>query len=84
MLIPRHNDRDLSAIFGEGSFDAVDRKIGVMLEDAAGSTWFRGAPKTAIECDPVDALNNAEHLAQLLRIRFEAMMKKHGALSCTL
>ncbi len=40
-----------------------------VLKDPAASYWLKAALRGAIERDPVDAANDAEFLAQLLRVR---------------
>lgn len=46
-----------------------------VLEDPAASYWLKAALRGAIERDPVDAANDAEFLAKLLR---ERMLRSLG------
>ena len=45
--------------------------IGAILEDQAASSWLKCALTAALDRDPVKALNDAEVLTGLLRIRCE-------------
>jgi hypothetical protein len=40
-----------------------------VLGDANASEWLRTALRTALECDPVTAANEAERLVRVLRLR---------------
>jgi hypothetical protein len=40
-----------------------------VLADPDASEWLRNALRTALECDPVMAANEAERLVQVLRMR---------------
>lgn len=40
-----------------------------VLADPEASEWLRNALRTALECDPVVAANEAERLVQVLRSR---------------
>lgn len=43
-----------------------------LLEDQAASTWLKSALQSALERDPVDALNDALVLAAALDVRLRA------------
>lgn len=45
-----------------------------ILEDPAASDWLKGALRTALERDPVDALNDALLLAATLEERLRAVL----------
>jgi hypothetical protein len=51
--------------------DIVGEEI---LEDPAASDWLKGALRTALERDPVDALNDALVLAGALEARLRAVL----------
>jgi hypothetical protein len=40
-----------------------------VFKDPAASTWLREALRTAVERDPIDALNDALALAEILEAR---------------
>jgi hypothetical protein len=44
-----------------------------ILDDPAASDWIKGALRTALERDPVDALNDALWLAATLEERLRAV-----------
>lgn len=46
-----------------------DQLIAAILEDQAASYWLKGALRTAIVRDPVDALKDADILYQVLSLR---------------
>lgn len=46
-----------------------------LLNDPAGSYWFRSALAGALDRDPVDALNDAELLVEILRARLAEDMQ---------
>lgn len=54
------------------------RAITRTLQDPATSHWLRTAISQALERDPVDALADAEHLVQLLRLQLNMLMGQHG------
>ena len=45
-----------------------------ILDDPAASDWLKGALRTALERDPVDALNDALLLAATLEERLRAVL----------
>jgi hypothetical protein len=45
-----------------------------ILDDPAASDWLKGALRTALERDPVDALNDALWLAATLEERLRAVL----------
>ena len=45
-----------------------------ILADPAASTWIKGALQSALERDPVDALNDALLLAAALEERLRAVL----------
>ena len=45
-----------------------------ILEDPAASDWLKGALRTALERDPVDALNDALVLAGALEARLRVVL----------
>ena len=45
-----------------------------IFEDPAASAWLRSALRTALERDPVDALNDALALAQVLEERLRGVL----------
>ncbi len=49
------------------------------LADPACSHWLKDALIKARQRDPVDALADAEHLVQLLRLQLDTLMGQHGA-----
>jgi hypothetical protein len=52
-----------SAVEGEG-----------LLDDPSASDWLKGALRSALERDPVDALNDALLLASTLEERLRAVL----------
>jgi hypothetical protein len=51
-----------------------DREGEGILDDPAASDWLKGALRTALERDPVDALNDALVLAATLEERLRAVL----------
>jgi len=49
--------------------------LGAILNDSAASDWLRSALTDALARDPVDAANDAEIVAQVLRWRAEAALE---------
>jgi hypothetical protein len=47
---------------------------GEILDDPAASDWLKGALRTALERDPVDALNDALVLAGALEARLRVVL----------
>ncbi len=45
-----------------------------ILDDSAASDWLKGALRTALERDPVDALNDALVLAGALEARLRVVL----------
>ena len=45
-----------------------------ILDDPAASDWLKGALRTALERDPVDALNDALALAGALEARLRVVL----------
>ena len=45
-----------------------------ILDDPAASDWLKGALRTALERDPVDALNDALVLAGVLEARLRVVL----------
>jgi hypothetical protein len=45
-----------------------------ILDDPAASDWLKGALRTALERDPVDALNDALALAGALETRLRVVL----------
>lgn len=70
--------RNLDAIFGDHSLEAINHRIDLLLEDDSASQWLRSALALARHRDPVDALNDAETLAEILDARFQALMMQNG------
>jgi len=50
--------------------------IQFVLADVYASYWLKGALRSAVERDPVDAVNDAEHLVDLLRERLNRIQGK--------
>lgn len=48
------------------------------LSDPSASFWFQDALCTALDRDPVDALNDAEVLAKVLKERWDAMVAEEA------
>ena len=51
-----------------------DDEIQAVLNAACTSTWLRQALETALKRDCVDAVNDAEQLAELLSARFDKVL----------
>ena len=49
-----------------------------IADDPAASYWIKDALKTALELDPVDAANDAEVLAQVLRDRCDEVLDEYA------
>jgi hypothetical protein len=47
----------------------------VILSDVSASDWVKDALRSALERDPVDALNDAEILAKALRVNFDYIQR---------
>jgi hypothetical protein len=45
------------------------QKIEAVLADRCASYWLKNALKTAVQRDPIDAMYDAELLAEILRAR---------------
>jgi len=45
----------------------IDYTIGLVLADPAASYWIKDALRSALDRDPVDAVNDAEVLAKILK-----------------
>lgn len=45
----------------------IDYTIGLVLADPAASYWIKDALRSALTRDPVDAVNDAEVLAKILK-----------------
>lgn len=55
------------------------KKIEQVLVDPASSYWLKEALQGALKRDPVDAVNDAMLLAELLEARLDNLLKTHGA-----
>ena len=51
-----------------------DKTIALLLVDPSLSYWLKGALRTAVERDPLDALNDAEALCQVLTGRAQEIL----------
>jgi len=51
-----------------------DKTIARLLVDPSLSYWLKGALRTAVERDPLDALNDAEALCQVLTERAQEIL----------
>lgn len=69
---------DMEALFGADNLPAIDAGIEKLMLHPATSDWLRQALRGAIRRDAVDALNDAEALTELLELRLNAIMLKHG------
>lgn len=54
----------------------MDAQALAVLNHPATSKWLREALRSAMDRDPVDATNDAEYLAQLLRERCDAIQTR--------
>ncbi|NHO17060.1 hypothetical protein GOB76_10835 [Acetobacter peroxydans] len=52
------------------------RRIAAVLNDPAASFWLKLALVTALSCDPVDVVNDCEHLSALLGERADCMLSR--------
>ena len=50
------------------------------LEDPAASDWFKMVLSSALQRDPVDALNDVEILASILRYQLDKYLKRPAAI----
>ncbi|MBB4000902.1 hypothetical protein [Aureimonas pseudogalii] len=73
-----HKKRDLQALFGGPDLAAIDRSIAALMTHPTTSPWLHEAFKVALTLDPLDALKDAETLADMLNQRFNAVMREHG------
>ncbi len=55
-----------------------DKTIARLLADPSLSYWLKGALQTAAARDPLDALNDAEALCQVLTERAKAVLELAG------
>lgn len=53
---------------------AAEERIQWVLDHPGMSDWVKGALRTALDCNPVDVLNDLEILNNLLRLRAEALI----------
>ena len=51
-----------------------DKTIALLLVDPSLSYWLKGALRTAVERDPLDVLNDAEALCQVLTGRAQEIL----------
>jgi len=51
-----------------------DKTIALLLVDPSLSYWLKGALRTAVERDPLDVLNDAEALCQVLTERAQEIL----------
>jgi hypothetical protein len=52
----------------------VPAQVSDILQDASASDWLKGALRTSLERDPVDALNDALALAGVLEEKLRAAL----------
>lgn len=52
-------------------------RIQKVIDSHAASYWLKAALKDALKRDPVDALNDAEYLVDLLNERFNLILKQN-------
>ncbi len=57
---------DILALFGARNLPAIEAGITHMIAHPATSDWLRQALQSAIQRDPVDAMNDAELLLELV------------------
>lgn len=55
---------------------AIEVRIGQVLVDPAASHWLRMSLSSALKLDPVDAVNDAELLCELLGERATAIVDR--------
>ena len=55
----------------DGDLPTIDEILG----DPAASFWLKGALRSALSRDPVDAANDADLLAQVLELRCRSILK---------
>jgi len=55
----------------DGDLPTIDEILG----DPAASFWLKGALRSALSRDPVDAANDADLLAQVLELRCRNILK---------
>lgn len=68
---------DIHALFGAANLLAIDARIASIVLDPTTSHWLRQALGDAVKRDPVDALNDAEVLLELLELRCNAVLLTH-------
>ncbi len=56
--------------------EEAERPIKWILDHPNFSSWLKDSIRTAIERDPVEALNDAELLLQLIRARTDAIVQE--------
>lgn len=54
----------------------AERYIKWILDHPHFSSWLKGSVRTAIERDPIEALNDVELLLQLVRARTDAIVQE--------
>jgi regulator of sirC expression with transglutaminase-like and TPR domain len=56
---------------------SIDPTVEEVMRDESASEWLKGALSTALERDPVDALNDAFLLAAALEERLRTVLALH-------
>lgn len=56
------------------TISTAEETIETTLSDPSASNWLKTALETAMNRDPVDAANDASHLAELLNQRADASL----------
>lgn len=51
-----------------------------VLKDPSTSHWLKSALGDALSRDPIDAANEAEFLATVLKMRSDALLEAHGGM----
>ncbi|RFC61822.1 hypothetical protein DYI37_19235 [Fulvimarina endophytica] len=64
------------SVFTVESQAAADAYIEEILASPTCSHWLRVALQSALECDPVDAANDAEALSLILQVRAAAILNE--------
>lgn len=55
-----------------------DLTVGDVLADPTTRTWLKDALRAALRRDPVDAVNDAEVLLEVLKVRCDAILQDKG------
>lgn len=71
---------DLEELTGLKGPNPMNATIQGLIDDPSVSHWMKDALVAALRRDPVQAVNEAEHLATILAARADAIMEQGGGM----